>query len=94
MEATNIFLSKALSYEKEKKATKKGAHESYKTPIFAKDVYRRYLFFFISLRARSCELVDVFEKNEKKNKTTKERLFLYFSFSRARRCFFKERKEK
>ena len=33
MEAKNIFLSKALSYEKEKKATKKGAHESYKTPI-------------------------------------------------------------
>ena len=62
--------------------------------FLAKDVYRRYLFFFISLRARSCELVDVFEKNEKKNKTTKERLFLYFSFSRARRCFLKERKEK
>ena len=61
--------------------------------FLAKDVYRRYLFFFISLRARSCELVDVFEKNEKKNKTTKERLFLYFSFSRARRCFLKERKE-
>ena len=33
MEAKNIFLSKALSHEKEKKATKKGAHESYKTPI-------------------------------------------------------------
>lgn len=38
MEAKNIFLSKALSHEKEKKATKKGAHESYKTQ-FKKNTY-------------------------------------------------------
>ena len=41
-----------------------------------KDVYRRALFFFLALRARSralaslASLADVFEKNEKKNKTT------------------------
>ena len=28
------------------------------------------VFFFLTLHARSRELVDVFEKNEKKNKTT------------------------
>ena len=26
--------------------------------------------FFLALRARSCALADVFEKNEKKNRTT------------------------
>ena len=31
---------------------------------------RRSLFFFLVLRARSRELADVFEKNEKKIKTT------------------------
>ena len=35
-----------------------------------KDVYRRALFFFLALRARSRALADVFEENEKKNKTT------------------------
>ena len=33
MEAKNIFLSKTLSYEKDKRGNKKGAYESYKTPI-------------------------------------------------------------
>ena len=36
--------------------------------FFPKDVYRRSLFFFLALPARSHELADVFEKNEKKNK--------------------------
>ena len=36
MEATNVFLSEALSYEEEKKGNKKGAHESFKTPIWKK----------------------------------------------------------
>ena len=34
--------------------------------FFPKDVYRRSLFFFLALPARSHELADVFEKNEKK----------------------------
>ena len=38
--------------------------------FFPKDVYRRSLFFFLALRARSRALADVFEKNDKKNKTT------------------------
>ena len=37
--------------------------------FFPKDVYRRSLFFFLALRARSRELADVLEKNENKNKT-------------------------
>ena len=36
--------------------------------FFPKDVYRRSLFFFLALPARSYELAEVFEKNEKKNK--------------------------
>ena len=38
-----------------------------------KDVYRRSLFFFLAVCAHSralASLADVFEKNEKKNKTT------------------------
>ena len=40
--------------------------------FFPKDVYRRSLFFFLALHARSrtlASLADVFEKNEKKKKT-------------------------
>ena len=36
--------------------------------FFPKDDYRSSLFFFLALPARSHELADVFETNEKKNK--------------------------
>ena len=41
--------------------------EGLNTPLFP---HRRSLFFFLALRARSRALADVFEKNDKKNKTT------------------------
>ena len=50
--------------------------------FFPKDVYRRSLFFFIGLRARSRALADVFKKrkeNEKKNKTTSLYKLIFFN---------------
>ena len=38
--------------------------------VVGEEEERRSLFFFLVLRARSRELADVFEKNEKKIKTT------------------------
>lgn len=37
--------------------------------FFSKDVYRRFLFFLLTLCARSLALADVFEKNELENET-------------------------